>query len=215
MTGPDVVVAPRSGMWGLVARGVAGGIVAGAAFLAVNMWFATSRGMPAKTPLLMMSTLVEGDAAMMDGSASVGVGLLVHAVLSVAFGLSFAVATRWLRDNALVAVAGPVFGVALYLVNFKVFASLWFTTFEGANQPFELLAHLAFGVLVSLAFLQPRMAEMPLLQRAIVGACIGLSRHRARRCGPDQTTDTNSMPGVSVAPGPASRQGPVPCARHS
>jgi len=36
-----------------------------------------------------------------------------------------------------------MFGVLLYLVNFKVFAPIAFETFEGANQPFELVAHVS------------------------------------------------------------------------
>lgn len=51
----------RESWGGIVARGVVGGIVAGGLFLALNMWFATSVGDPAKGPLLMMSTIVKGE----------------------------------------------------------------------------------------------------------------------------------------------------------
>lgn len=132
-------------------RGAVGGVLAGAAFLVLNMWYATSTDMPTKMPIRMMSTIVQGDSAMMDGSASVGVGLVVHAVLSIVFGLTFAVAATRLRTNGSVALMGATFGLALYLVNFKVFAPIAFETFEDANQPFELAAHIVFGVIVAAA----------------------------------------------------------------
>ncbi len=144
------------GNWSsLLARGVAGGIVVGALFLAANMWFATSMGDPAKGPLLMMSTIVKGDEAMMAGTASVGVGLAVHLALSALFGVVFAVLASFLKSAGALALAGVAFGAGLYLLNFKVFAPTLFTTFEMANQPFELVAHVAFGVLLAVAFLVP------------------------------------------------------------
>jgi hypothetical protein len=75
-------------------RSAVGGVLADAAFLVLNMWCATSTDMPATMPILMLSAIVQGDSAMADGSASVGVGLLVHAVLLILFGLTFAVAPR-------------------------------------------------------------------------------------------------------------------------
>lgn len=142
--------------WGrTAARGVVGGIGAGALFLAVTMWFATSVGDPAKGPLLMMSTILKGDEAMMAGTPSVGVGLGVHVVLSAAFGLIFAAVASRLKTAGAIVAAGAAYGAALYLVNFKVLSPTLFTTFEMANQPFELVVHVAFGLLLSLAFLIP------------------------------------------------------------
>ncbi len=145
----------RESWGGIVTRGVVGGIVAGAAFLALNMWFATSVGDPAKGPLLMMSTIVKGDEAMMAGTASIGVGLAVHAVLSAAFGVVFAALASRFRSAGAIAAAGVAFGAALYLLNFKVLSPASFTTFEMANQPFELVVHVVFGALLALALLVP------------------------------------------------------------
>ena len=133
-------------------RDAAGGLLAGGVFLILNMWFATSMNDPAKMPLLMMATIVQGKDAIADGSASVGVGLLVHGVLSVGFGVAFSLLAVRLRTNGSLALAGTSFGVALYLVNFTVFASAVFTVFEDANQPFEFVAHVVFGLLLALAF---------------------------------------------------------------
>ena len=138
-----------------LARGALGGLAAGAAFIAVTMWFATSVGDPAKGPLLMISTIVKGDAAMANGTASAGVGLAVHAALSALFGVAFAVLASRLRTNGALAVTGTAYGAALYLLNFKVFAPAAFPVLEMANQPFELVVHVVFGTLLSLALFRP------------------------------------------------------------
>ncbi len=161
---------------GLVARGVVGGIVAGGLFLAATMWFATSVGDPAKAPLLMMSTIVKGDDAMMAGTASVGLGLVVHLVLSTAFGLVFAGIASRLRTAGTIAAAGVGYGAALYLVNFKILSPALFTTFEMANQPFELVVHVVFGALLALAFLVvPAKAAPSSMERVARPARAGAS----------------------------------------
>jgi hypothetical protein len=132
--------------------GAVGGVVAGVVFLVLNVWFATSMNDPARMPLLMMSTILQGNDAIKDGSATVGVGLLVHAMLSIGFGVAFSVVASRLRTNGSLALAGTIFGVGLYLVNFKVFAPAVFTVFEDANQPFEFVAHVVFGLVVAVAF---------------------------------------------------------------
>ena len=153
----DRQVQESNWLGGLV-RGALAGIAAGAPFLAVTMWFATSVGDPAKGPLLMISTIVKGDQAMANGTASVGLGVAVHVGLSALFGLVFAVLARRVRTNGALAVAGTVYGAALYFVNFKVLAPLAFPVFEMANQPFELVVHVVYGTLLSLALFRVSMA---------------------------------------------------------
>ena len=131
-------------------RAALGGMVAGSVFLAVTMWFATSVGDPAKGTLLMISTIVMGDDAMMNGTASVGVGLAIHVGLSALFGLVFALLASRLTTNGSVATAGLLYGAALYLLNFKVLTPLAFPVFKMANQPFELVVHIVFGTLLGL-----------------------------------------------------------------
>ncbi len=151
-------------------RGAVGGLVAGGVFLIVNMWFATSMNEPAKMPILMMSTIVQGKEAIADGSASVGIGVLVHGMLSVVFGVAFSLVAIRLRRNGSLALAGTVYGIVLYLVNFTVFAPAVFTVFEDANQPFEFVAHAVFGLLLALAFFSSgARSEDPVLAIAGVG----------------------------------------------
>ena len=73
-------------------------------------------------------------------------------MLSLLFGLAFALLERLLRTNGYLALAGAAYGALLYLVNFKVRSPALFTTLEDANPPFELAAHVLFGLLVSFAF---------------------------------------------------------------
>jgi uncharacterized membrane protein YagU involved in acid resistance len=133
-------------------RGAVGGILAGAVFAGVTMWFTDSTAGKADMPLQMISTIVKGDKAMAAGTTSAGIGLLVHLVLSALFGMLFALAVPRLRTNGTVALVGTLYGVVLYVVNFLVLAPLAFTTFQDANQPFELFAHMVFGTLLSFAF---------------------------------------------------------------
>ena len=135
-----------------LARGAAGGLLSGAAFIAATMWFVSSLDMPARGPLRAISTIVLGNGALDDGSANAAVGLIVHAVLSVAYGVAFGVVVSRIRSDGVVALLGALFGAALFVVNFLVLAPLQFTPFEGANKPFELVVHVMFGSLLALAF---------------------------------------------------------------
>lgn len=133
-------------------RGAVGGVLAGIPFAVVTMWFASSTGGAAEMPLRMMSTIVLGDGAMADGSSSPVVGAVVHVVLSALFGIGLALVAPRLRTNGTVALVGAAYGVVLYLVNFHVLAPTLFTTFEAANKPFELFAHVVFGSVLAFAF---------------------------------------------------------------
>ena len=133
-------------------RGAVGGILAGMVFAVVTMWFTASTAGKADMPLRMISTVVKGDQAMAAGTTSVGLGLVVHVVLSALFGMVFALVVPRFGTNGTIALAGTVYGALLYVVNFLVLAPLAFTVFRAANQPFELFAHVVFGTLLSFAF---------------------------------------------------------------
>ena len=133
-------------------RGAVGGVAAGIVFVGVTMWFADSTGGKAEMPLRMISTLVKGDQAMAAGTTSPALGAVVHLVLSALFGILFALAVPRFRTNGTVALAGTIYGLLLYVLNFLVLTPLVFTTFRMANQPFEVFAHLVFGTLLSFVF---------------------------------------------------------------
>ncbi|MGI8754950.1 MAG: hypothetical protein ACR2MB_03640 [Acidimicrobiales bacterium] len=136
-----------------LARGAIGGILAGLVFIVVTMWFADSlpMGQPGN-PLRLISSLVKGKGALMDGTASVGTGWIVHLVLSAAFGMLFALVVPLLPTNGLIALAGGVYGGLLFVVNFLVIGKFWIDQFQMTNKPFELAIHIVFGHLLAVAF---------------------------------------------------------------
>ena len=135
-----------------VLRAVIGGLIAGAVFLGITMWFASSLGDPADGPLMMIATMLQGEDAMKTGAANPAVGLGIHAALSVLFGLVFALVTPRLQTNGTVALVGIIYGALLYVVNFLVISPVAFPIFEMANQPFELAVHIVFGAVLAIAF---------------------------------------------------------------
>ena len=148
----DVGAPARESVIARTTRGAIGGFLAGTAFIAVTMWFATTMGDPARGPLLMISTIVLGEGALASGQASAAVGFAVHSVLSVAFGVLFGLIAPMLRTNGTAALVGTAYGVALYLVNFLIVSPLAYPVFKMANQPFELVVHAIFGTLLAFAF---------------------------------------------------------------
>lgn len=140
----------RLGRNGLLLRGAVGGLVAGAVFIGVTMWFASSQGQPAEAPLRLISTIVLGDNALPNGETNVAVGMVVHVILSIVFGLVFAALVAPLRSDGWIACAGLIYGVLLYVVNFQILSRVFFTSFQMANQPFELFAHMVFGAVLVL-----------------------------------------------------------------
>jgi hypothetical protein len=68
-----------------------------------------------------------------SGASSSALGAVVHLLLSALFGILFALAVPLFGSNGSVALAGTVYGLLLYVVNFLVLAPLAFTTFRMAN----------------------------------------------------------------------------------
>ncbi len=139
-----------------VVRGAVGGAVAGVVFGVLTMWYAQSTGMPADMPLQMIATIVQGEEAMAAGTASPVVGLVVHMVLSIAFGIGLALLLLRVRSDAVRALVGLAYGLALYLVNFLVISPIAFPVFRDANQPLEVATHLIFGSVAVLFLLDRR-----------------------------------------------------------
>lgn len=144
---------------GLVVRGAVGGVFGGVVFGVLNMWFAASTGMPADMPLKMIATIVQGESAIADGVASSALGLGVHMMLSAAFGVVLAFLVSRFASDAVRALVGLGYGLALYLVNFLVISPIAFKVFRDANQPLELTTHLVFGSVAVLFLLHRRPAR--------------------------------------------------------
>jgi hypothetical protein len=144
--------APAEAVGRRLLRGAIGGLVAGIAFIVVTMWFASTQGSPPVAPFKLISTLILGAGALESGSASVPLGVAIHAVLSIAFGAVFALAAPMLASNGTVALAGGAYGALLFVVNFLVLGSTVFPQFQMPNWPFELVVHIVFGHLLAVAF---------------------------------------------------------------
>ncbi len=149
---PDTrAVAARPLLTRLV-QGAVGGLIAGAVFIGVTMWFASTQGDPAQAPLLMISTILLGADAMREGTSNAALGTAIHALLSAVYGVGFALAVPWFRTEGRIALAATLYGVALYLLNFFILSPAAFPVFRMANQPFELVVHALFGTLLGFAF---------------------------------------------------------------
>ncbi|MFP3914174.1 MAG: hypothetical protein ACLFWM_04815 [Actinomycetota bacterium] len=146
---------------GRLLRGALAGLVAGAVFIAINMWFVSSMGDPATAPFRLISTLVLGAEALEEGTASVPLGLVVHGAISILFGLVFALVVPRFGTNGTVALAGALYGAAVYVLDFLILANTAFPQFQAPNDPLELSAHVVFGLLVALFFYStgPRSGE--------------------------------------------------------
>jgi hypothetical protein len=139
---------------------VATGIVAGIAFAMFEIFAAAILMGPeaAVMPLRMIGAMVLGPDALDSGYSLEGAamtGVIVHMVLSVVFaGIFVAIASPIITATAgtrlttagSLALAGILFGTALWLVNFYVIAPLagwtWFP--ERTNPVMQFLAHAFF-----------------------------------------------------------------------
>ncbi|GIU84964.1 MAG: hypothetical protein KatS3mg008_1739 [Acidimicrobiales bacterium] len=133
-------------------RGVVAGEISGAVFALVTVWFTTSIGLTGDAAFLMMSTIAKG-GGQVDASSDVATGVLVHLALSALFGAIFALILPKMRTNGTLLLSAGVYGLVVYLVNFRILSPVFFPAFQDANQPFEVLVHLVYGQLLAVFFL--------------------------------------------------------------
>ncbi|MBW3606250.1 MAG: hypothetical protein KY460_15375 [Actinobacteria bacterium] len=132
-------------------RGVIGGIVAGVLFIALNAWYVASQGQAPVRPLGLISSIVLGaDALPQDVNPALGAA--IHLALSAAYGVVFALLVPLFRTNGTVALAGTVYGIGLFAVNFLVLAQTLLPQFQTPNLPVEFMAHALFGLVLALGF---------------------------------------------------------------
>lgn len=144
----------------VLARGAVAGLAGGLLFALANMWYADAHGKPSVAPFLDISTIFHGTDKPVISQPDVIAGLVVHLGLSLLFGIVFALAVTMLRLTTrplLLLVAGLIYGLALYVVNFQIIARAvfpWFVNPNGPNQIFELWIHpVAYGLLLAPFFI--------------------------------------------------------------
>jgi hypothetical protein len=147
----------------LFTRGAVAGIASGFVFLLANMAYATTQGKPSLAPFMDISTIFHGTdrpASMTPTLDMLATGAVTHFSLSIAFGVVFALLVGafapLVRNWLVLAAAGVVYGLALYVVNFQILGNTifeWFTNPQGPNQGFEVFIHAVFGFLLVPFFL--------------------------------------------------------------
>lgn len=143
---------------GLLARGATAGIVAGMTFLLANMWFAVSQGRPGISPLYAISTIFHGSNVPVLTPTEPILGLTIHIVLSLGFGIGFAVLlVPWLRNLPALVLGALGYGLALWVLNTQILGRTVFPFFApkgSSDLIFTLLNHmLIFGLLLAPFFL--------------------------------------------------------------
>ena len=139
---------------------VKAGLIAGLVFMAVEMvlvWLAM--GMNPFAPPQMIAAIVMGPDVLPDaippGSNILVllVGMLVHFALAVALAFVFKYLATALRLNGtMLIVAGVVFGLIVYLVNFYGMSS-FFPWFAMARNWISIAAHAIFGIVLAYALM--------------------------------------------------------------
>ena len=145
-------------------RGAVGGLVAGLVFVMMEMALVpTVGGGELWGPPRMMGAIVLGSDALPPpatfDAAIVMVGMLVHFALSAVLGVIFAVATAKLKlSGAMAILAGAVFGLAVYVVNFYGFTAVW-PWFEMARNWITIASHVVFGAVLGAMLDYRRMSH--------------------------------------------------------
>jgi hypothetical protein len=134
-------------------HGAIGGIVAGIVFPLFEMAMAAIQGQSPFGPLRMIGGIALGEQAL-DPSFSLliagAAGVAVHMMLSIMYGAVFGAAAAFVpaivRSMPVAALAGAVWGIVLWLVNFYVAAPIfgwaWFPQMTDALVQF--VAHAGF-----------------------------------------------------------------------
>lgn len=134
-----------------------GGSTAGALDLAWALVVATIQG---RTPLRILQSISSGllgKAAFEGGAATAALGVILHFVIAFGACAAYALASRripfLLRRPA---VAGPLYGVGVYLLMYRVIVPLsaapWKFAFTPTNIVLALVAHtLCVGLPIALA----------------------------------------------------------------
>jgi uncharacterized membrane protein YagU involved in acid resistance len=130
------------------------GLIAGVAFLVFEMALVAMMGQSPWGPPRMMGAILLGrdvlpPPATFDMGA-MAAAMAVHFPLSIIYAIIFGLAAERLSFWPALTV-GAVFGLALYLINFYGFTSV-FPWFEMARGAASILGHIFYGVVLAIAY---------------------------------------------------------------
>lgn len=131
------------------------GIISGAVFMMLEMVMVPvfMEGSPWGPPRMIAAIAMGQDVLPPPATFDFVIlmaAILVHFILSVAFALVLAwIIYRWAMGPAV--LAGAVYGLVLYLVNFYVLTAV-FPWFANARNWVSIFAHVMFGVIAAWAY---------------------------------------------------------------
>ena len=141
------------------------GCVAGAVFLVLELLAMSVIGQSPWGPLRMIAAIPLG-RGVLSQSATVDAGivlaaLIVHFILSVIFALILVVIIAPFNFDsslAMASLAGAVFGVAVYLVNYYGLSQA-FPWFAAARGWVSLISHIVFGLVAADVYVRVERRE--------------------------------------------------------
>ncbi|MDF3881483.1 hypothetical protein [Cupriavidus basilensis] len=145
---------------------VLSGFAAGVVFLVVELVALWLMGESPWWPPRMIAGIALARDVLSQAAPDAGIvlaALLVHFMLSIAFGLILAVIMAPFSFDSSIGVAslaGAVFGLAVYVINFYGITTLvpWLADARGAPS---FLAHVVFGLVAADAYLIERREDRP------------------------------------------------------
>ena len=149
------------------------GLIAGAVFMIAEMALVAMAGQSPWGPPRMMAAIVMGEAVLPPPASFdlgiMAVAMMVHFPLSIVFALILGWAiSHWELNRAASVVAGLLFGLAVYLVDFYMMTEI-FPWFAKARTTITLVSHALFGLVLGWSY---RAIEKKHLEH-------GAYRHRA------------------------------------
>lgn len=133
------------------------GIIAGVGFLMLEMALvALVHGMSPWGPPRMMAAMVMGEGVLPPPATFdigiVMVAMMIHVPLAIIYGIILGwVISKWELGLGASVVAGPVFGLVIYFVNFYGFTAIW-PWFAMARNLISIFAHVMFGLVLGWAY---------------------------------------------------------------
>jgi hypothetical protein len=131
-----------------IKEGISFGIIAGIIFAVAQMLAAGVMGEIGLMPLRMFASIVMGSGALTSTEVAMTVflGMLVHLVLSAAFGAIYGLIEDRLSHDLRHSVAkqalfGMVYGVLLWFVNYQLIARIMYPWFLAPPQGIQMMIH--------------------------------------------------------------------------
>ncbi len=141
-----------TGTW--AGTGIIGGIVAGIAMAMVAMVWMALAGQGFWKPMDVIASILLGKSAIQAGFQVVPelLGMMIHLVLSAAFGLVFAfVVARTSWSSGAIVGAALAYGLLLWIVNVVIIDTLFIPAgLSLAPTPLMVVVHLVYGLVLGL-----------------------------------------------------------------